>query len=141
MRPDIVEKLQTIRKRLSEQEGEAWGPESAVDTDHQDGAAGEGGAENVSDINDTFIDYMLSIAGSVEDEFEIDSEGAVDFVFDIADQLAADGTLPVIPDENDLAGTAEWLGKAKSLGFGEMVLSILDAQANGEDSESDDEEE
>lgn len=141
MRADIVEKLQSIRKKLAEQGGEAWGPESEVDTDHEDSAAGEGGADNVSDVNDTLIDYMLSIAGSLEDEFELDSDTAIDMVFDIADQLGNDGTLPFIPDESDLEGTALWLGMAKTMGFGEMVLGIAESTFADEESDEDSEEE
>lgn len=139
MRSDIVEKLQSIRKRLAEQDEEAWGPDSDVETDHEGGKAGEGGAENVSDINDTLIDYMLSIAGSLEDEFDMDGDTALDMVFDIADQLGEDGTLPYMPEEDDLAGTAEWLGRAKMMGFGEMVLGIAESMLSGEESEDEEE--
>lgn len=135
MRADIVEKLQSIRKRLAEQDEEAWGPDSSVETDHEQSKAGEGGADNVSDVNDVLIDYMLSIAGSLEDEFEIDGDDAVDMVFDIADQLGEDGTLPYIPDEEDLAGTAEWVGRAKMMGFGEMVLGIAESMIEGTEEE------
>lgn len=123
----IASKLEALRKRLSEQE-EAWGPDSEVETDHETGEAGEGGAENVSDINDTLIDYMLSIAGSVYENFDVDEDEAIDFVYDVADQLGEDGTLPFIPEEDDLAGTATWLGTAKMMGFGELVFSLAENQ-------------
>ena len=123
----IASKLEALRKRLSEQE-EAWGPDSEVETDHETGEAGEGGAENVSDINDTLIDYMLSIAGSVYENFDVDEDEAIDFVYDVADQLGEEGTLPFIPEEDDLAGTATWLGTAKTMGFGELVLALAENQ-------------
>ena len=121
----IAAKLEALRKRLSEQD-EAWGPDSNIETDHEAGEAGEGGAENVSDINDTLIDYMLNLAGSVTDSYDVDEDEAIDFVFDVADQLGEEGSLPFIPDETDLAGTAAWLGTAKTMGFGDMVLAIAD---------------
>lgn len=121
----VATKLEALRRRLVEQD-EAWGPDSEVDTDHEAGKAGEGGAENVSDVNDTLINYMLSVAGSVADSYDASDDEAVDFVFDIADQFGEDGTLPFIPEEDDLAGTAEWLGKAKIMGFGELVLAVAD---------------
>lgn len=125
----VSQKLEGIRKRIAEMEGEAWGPASAVtDTENGEGEAGEGGAENVSDINDTLINYMLDIAAGIADEYDLDADNAVDYVFDAADAIAEEGSLPFIPDEEDLAGTAEWLGKAKMLGFGDMVGALACAQ-------------
>jgi len=128
MTVSISQKLEGIRKRLAEREGEAWGPDSAVDTEHQDGEAGTGEAENVSDVNDVLIGYMLDIAAGVEENYDLDPEAAVDFVFDAADAVAEEGSLPFIPDEEDLVGTAEWIGKAKIMAFGDMVMAIADTQ-------------
>ena len=124
----VSQKLESIRKRLAEKEGEAWGPDSAVDTEHNDGEAGEGGAENVSDVNDALLSYMLDIAAGIADEYDLEPDSAVDFVFDAADSVAEEGSLPFLPDEEDLVGTAEWLGKAKIMAFGDMVMAIADTQ-------------
>jgi|GEM_PF-2959688 hypothetical protein len=124
----VSQKLAGIRKRLAEMEGEAWGPESEIDTEHGEGEAGTGGAENVSDVNDVLIDYMLDIAAGIEDAYDLDSESAVDFVFDAADAVAEEGSLPFLPPEDDLVSTAEWIGKAKIMAFGDMVMAIADAQ-------------
>jgi len=128
MTVSISQKLEGIRKRLAEREGEAWGPDSAVDTEHQDGEAGTGEAENVSDVNDVLIGYMLDIAAGVEEEYDLDPEAAVDFVFDAADSVAEEGSLPFIPSEDDLVATAEWIGKAKIMAFGDMVMAIADTK-------------
>ena len=134
MNGSVSQKLEGIRKRLMEMEGEAWGPGSpAADGEHDDSKAGSGGAENVSDINDHLLDYMLGIAASVEEDFDLEPDSAVDFVFDAADSIAEEGSLPFIPDEEDLAGTAEWLGKAKIMGFGDMVMAIADSEFSEDD--------
>jgi hypothetical protein len=123
----VSQKLAGIRKRLAEMEGEAWGPESGAETEHQDGEAGTGEADNVSDVNDVLISYMLDIAAGIEDAYDLDSESAVDFVFDAADAVAEEGSLPFLPPEDDLVSTAEWIGKAKIMAFGDMVMAIADS--------------
>lgn len=128
MTPSVSAKLEGIRKRLMEVDTEAWGPDSAVDTEHQDGEAGVGGADNVSNVNDNLIDYMLSIAATIADEHDLDADDAVDFVFDSADSIAEEGSLPFIPPDDDLVGTAEWIGKAKIMAFGEMVCALANSE-------------
>lgn len=132
MQTELNAKLAALRKRLSENE-EAWGPDSELETDHAEGQAGEGGAENVSDVNDVFDNFILGILDSVLAEYDMDEDEAIEYVFDVAASLEEDGTLPPIPDDEDLAGTAEWVGKAASMGFGEMVLSMLEADAEAEE--------
>lgn len=137
MQQDIAKKLESLRKRLTEMEDAvAWGPESAAEisaeTDVADGKAGESGAENVSDVNDSFDDFMLGIAASLQDEYELSSDEAFEFIFDVAASLSEDGSLPEIPEEEDLAGTAEWLGKAKSMGFGDLVSAALEGMLEEE---------
>lgn len=127
MQSEIAKKLEAIRRTLGEQS--AWGPESSFDSDHEKGKAGVSGADNVSDVNDTFYAYLDGIVGSILDEYEMSEEEAVDYVFGVAEDLEADNTLPPMPDEGDLEATAVWLGKAKSMLFGELVLSALDAEA------------
>ena len=132
MTVSISQKLTGIRKRIMEMEGAAWGPDRSIDTDHNDGEAGSGEAENVSDVNDVLINYMLDIAAGLEEDYDLDPEAAVDFVFDAADSVAEEGSLPFIPEEDDLVSTAEWVGKAKIMAFGDMVMAIADSQF-GED--------
>jgi len=129
----INRKLEEIRQRLMDEGEEAWGPHSAQDTDHAGGEPGEGGATNVSDINDVFTEFMLSIAASLEETFGLDEDDAIEYVFDAADAIAEEGSLPFIPDEEDLAETAEWLGKAKSMGFGDLVLAMADSELGEEE--------
>lgn len=128
----ISQKLAGIRKRIMEQEGEAWGPDSDIDTEHQGGEAGTGEADNVSDINDVLVDYMLDIAAGLEEIYDLEPDSAVDFVFDAADAVAEEGSLPFLPPEDDLVATAEWIGKAKIMAFGDMVKAIADSQLGGD---------
>lgn len=123
MQSKISQQLEQLRKTLSEQaEGE-----SVVD-----GEAGEGGAENVSDVNDNFYAYIDGIVGSILDEYDVDEEEAVDYVFAVADDLAQAGDLPEIPAEDDLVATAEWMGKATSMLFGELVLAAVESEFSEE---------
>lgn len=123
MQSKISQQLEQLRKTLSEQaEGESVA----------DGEAGEGGAENVSDVNDNFYAYIDGIVGSILDEYDVDEEEAVDYVFAVADDLAQAGDLPEIPAEDDLVGTAEWLGKASSMLFGELVLAAVESEFSEE---------
>lgn len=141
MKPELSAKLESIRRRLvemnadelPEQGDEAWGPDSETEGEAAQSAAGEGEAENVSDINDTFDAYVFSIVDSVLEEYEADEEAILDIVFDVAASLAEDGSLPEIPEESELQATAEWLGKAKSMGFGDLVMAVIEAEAEEAD--------
>lgn len=134
MKAEITQQLARIRRTLSEGD-EAWGPDSGDSTEHGEGEAGEGGAENVSDVGDTFAAYISGILDSVLEEYEVEEEDALDYIFGVASSLEEDGTLPPIPDEEDAEATAIWLGKAKSLLFGELVLASLEAEVEGAESE------
>lgn len=140
MKASISEKLVEIRKRLTEADDAAWGPDSEVSGDAAEGEAGEGGAENVSDVGDVFDAYVLSIVGSILDEYEMDEEEAVSVFFDVAASLEEDGSLPEIPDEGDEQATAEWVGAAKMMGFGDLVLATLEAEEEESDEEESEEE-
>lgn len=133
MKPQITERLSAIRKYLSEEE-EAWGPESDFDSKVADDAmAGTSGAVNVSDVEDTFDTYVLSIVDSVLEEYDADEEDLVALVFDVAASCEEDGSLPPIPDEGDDAGVAAWVGKAKTMGFADLVFAAIDAEAEDEE--------
>lgn len=131
MRQDLNEKLEALRARLMEDE-EAWGPESSFE-DEMEVAAGEGEAINDDEVEDVLIDYMLSVAEGLCADYEMDMEDAVEMVFDIADQLAEEGSLPFIPEEGDSVAVAEWVGKAKTMGFGELAQSLCDSLMGEED--------
>lgn len=133
MRQDIVEKLEELRARLVEQaEESAWGPDSEPDSD-MEAEAGEGEAKNDDEVEEVLIDYMLDVAEGICDDYEMDLDDAVEMVFDVADQLAEEGSLPFIPPEEDAAAVAEWVGKAKTMGFGDMVQAMCDSMFSEED--------
>lgn len=133
MRKDIQERLEALVSKMTEGE-EAWGPTSDVSDDES--AAGEGGAENVSTIDNAFDSYILGIVASILEEYELDEEEAIDYVFYVADDLAEQGELPTIPEGEDPQETAEWLGKAQSMLFAELVMAALESEA-GEDGDED----
>jgi hypothetical protein len=135
---EITAKLERLRKRLSEGE-EAYGPESdtrssaAIAADNADAdVGGTGGAENVSPLDAMVDDYIGEIAAAILDEYEMSEEDAIDIVMSTADDLAADDTLPPLPEYGDEAGAALWLGSAKSYLFAEFVMQAVEAMAEEE---------
>lgn len=75
-------------------------------------------------LEDEFDDYMDSVLGAVLDAYEDeDEESAVDYILEIADELAEEGILPPFPDEDSTSEeVAEWVGAAQSAGFAGMVI-------------------
>lgn len=132
MSNNITELVSKLRESLAE-------AEEAESFSHDDSEAGEGEAENISDVNDALDDYILSIADSLLDEYDIDADEAVDFVFDVVASLEEEGTLPPLPDESEEVAVAEWLGKATTMGFGELVLAAMESSMGEEDSEEESE--
>ena len=128
MRSELTAKLEALRKRLHESD-EAWGPESQTDAAYEDGEAGDGGATNVSDAGDALDAYLLGIVDSIISEWDINEDDAIDIVFDVAASLEEDGSLPPMPEAEDAQGSAEWLGKAATMGFAELVLASIEADA------------
>lgn len=142
MQPELNAKLEKLRQRLMEMHGNtsaaegdetAWGPDDMDDDDHLDAsAAGDGGAVNASEVNDVFEDYLLSIMDSILEDFDMNDEDLMDVIFDVAASCAEDGSLPEMPAEGDLSGTAEWVGKARSLGFSDLVYAVVESDAESE---------
>jgi len=126
MNAQVNEVLGQIRAHLDER----WGPEDDPTSAAAAGAApGDLGATNPSDVMDAFDLYIGGIVERLMANYEMTDEEALDFVFEVADEKAADGTLPPIPDEEDAEGTALWVGKAKTIAFGGEVLKAAHAQA------------
>ena len=121
MTPQINAVLDEIRLRLEN----AFGPELAnatTDDSHNTGAAGEGEAENVSDIGDSFDQYLNDMISSLETA-GFDEDTAIGLVFDVADELAEEGLLPPFPEDDSTDQMlAAWLGKAKSVGLQARVI-------------------
>ena len=106
--------LRKIRTRLEE-----MSPNS-----HMSGEPGIGGAVNITDIHDDFDRYLYDIVSKLVVEFSMDESGAVSLMRQAADEAAQAGLLPPVPDQGADQATAEWLGKAKSLGFGGYVMRL-----------------
>jgi hypothetical protein len=139
MLSEINNKLAQLRKRMVVESEEAFGPDSdamsaaasaAEDADVEMG--GEGGAENVSPLDALVDDYIGEIVASILDEYEMSEEEALDLVMTVADDLAADNTLPPLPDYGDEAGSATWLGASKAYLFGDFVMQAVESLASEE---------
>jgi hypothetical protein len=125
MNAQINDILGQIGQHIEEQ----WGPEDQPETTAAaDAAPGDLGATNPSDVQDAFDLYIDGIVERLMANYEMTSDDAVDFIFGVADEFAADGRLPPIPEDDE--GTALWVGKAKTLAFGGEVLKAARAQAD-----------
>lgn len=101
---------------------EAWGPDSQVRSTGG-GTPGSSGAENSSNVWDAFDLFVGEIVDDLLEEYEGDEESMLDFVLEIADELAAAGRMPPVPsDEDDPQAVARWLGVAGTMGFERAVL-------------------
>jgi len=117
MFPSVSQHLSAIRKALGE--AEAIEPISS----EADPQPGEFGAPNADPIVDRVDAYLWDIVDSLTTAYEVDEDDALDFVLGVADDMAAEGSLPELPDENAPTSLqAEWLGVASTSGFGNMVL-------------------
>jgi len=122
----VVDLLTKIRHKVEMKMESAWGPEAVDQPDSstaKNAFAGDGGAENPTDVNDALNMYLVNIVDRLMDEFEMGEDEAADFIFSCADELAEDGDLPPMPED----GAADqevsvWMGKAHTLGFIGYVL-------------------
>ena len=77
----------------------------------------------VEDLEMEFDDYMDSVLGAVLDEYDVDEDDAVDYIIEIADELADDGLLPYFPDEDSTSEEiTDWVAAAQSAGFAGLVI-------------------
>ena len=123
MTPQINTVLDTIRRKM---EGmEAFGPEipGVMPGSNNASLPGDGGADNITDIEDTFDMFLSDIIDLLMFDSDIGEDEAADFIFYMADSMADEGMLPPMPDDGaDEEELAAWMGKAKSIGFSNRVL-------------------
>jgi len=128
--------LTQIRRRLAEEDGAAWGPEDEQPVvGHLEGEPGdnETGADNVSDLGDVLDKYLSGIVSALMSSHDLSEDEAFEYIVDVADDLAAQGTLPALPDDDsDLEAYAAWYGQANSVKFDAYVMTA----ANRDFSES-----
>jgi hypothetical protein len=87
-------------------------------------------------VQDELDSYLMGIKDGIMQQYEVESEDALDFVFEKADSLAAQGSLPPLPDDDsDEAAVVEWLAAARSIGFAAFVMEQADAEAQAGDNE------
>jgi hypothetical protein len=136
----LLEQMRTQLKARAENDDAAWGPDS--EPSGPEGEPGALGAENEPDVWQAFDMYIGEMVDDLMEEYELDEDGALDFIFDIADTAAAEGKLPAIPmdDPDDADAVAAWLGAAGSAGFERMVLDAAEAEASEGDEDSEDTE-
>jgi hypothetical protein len=96
----------------------------------------DGSPENESDVWETMDAYLSGILDSMLEAYEMTDSEALEFVFEVAEMLASDDKLPAFPDDNaDEASVAEWMGKAKTLGFAQAVLDQAERESEDETEE------
>lgn len=79
--------------------------------------------EDDVDVEDALNNYLDDIADALID-MGYDEDEAVDLVLDVADEMAEDGLMPPLPDEDaPLEDVALWLGTAATVGFGPEVMA------------------
>jgi hypothetical protein len=136
MTPEMNTLLEQMRTQLkTEAEGDAaWGPDA--EPEGPEGEPGESGAETESDVWEAFDRYIGDMVDDLMAKYELDENGALDFIFTVADDAAAEGRVPEIAVDDDPQGVAEWLAQAGSAGFERMVLdAAIEASEGAEDSE------
>ena len=91
------------------------------------------GAYNKTEVQGEMDSYLLSIKDGLVQHFEIEPDDALDFVFECADDMAAEGILPPLPDDDaadeDLVA---WMNAAKSQGFAQYVQDSAEQEAMSE---------
>ncbi len=98
--------------------------------DSSDAEGGDLGAVNPSDALEAFEDFLSGIADGLLAEFDIDEDEAIDFVFDVADDMAEEGLLDPMPEGDDPKALGLWIGHATSAGFGLEVMKLANEMAD-----------
>lgn len=114
MEKNITERLNALRSHLEEQEF----------------AAGELDALNDTTIADDVDAYFNEMIDQLTANYDVSDDEAMDFIFDVADEMAEEGLLPEMPDDDDDEALAAWLGTAKT-----AALHIHVAEAARESAE------
>lgn len=115
METNITGSLTAIRTHLEEA---AWGPEAATQTRDQQASAGELDAVNDTTISDDVDAYFNEMIDQLLQAYDTTEDEAIEFVFDVADEMAEEGLIPAVPDEDaDDEELALWLGQAKTAGL------------------------
>ena len=129
MNHEINVLLQEVRERLAEVDA----PDP--DMHAMDAEPGDLEAENPSEAADDLVKYLERIQDKLLDSFEIDEDTALEFIFSVAGILKDEGLIPPIPKIDDPEVLiSEWLGAAKSIGFGaEVFQAAEDIAYDGEE--------
>lgn len=121
MNSQINSVLEKIRQKLDES---AWGPDIGDNPDdtHASSTAGEGGAHNVSDVEDALDMYLSGMVDNLMAQYDTTDEEAANVVFACIDKLVSSGKLPEMPDEDATEDqVAIWIGKAATSGLQRIV--------------------
>jgi hypothetical protein len=88
---------------------------------------GEGDLDALSSAGEMFMSYIADLATDIAGQFGISDDEALDAVLTVADDLAASGQLPDVPDV-DSAGDEEmstWTGAAKTADLARRVIEFV----------------
>jgi hypothetical protein len=100
------------------------GDRASLEEMHVHSTPGTGGANNISDVEDSFDQYVGDIVDALAVDYDASEEAALACMREAIDELVSIGALPPVPGADDPEGTAMWLGKAKSAGLGGYVRKI-----------------
>jgi len=130
MNRSINDLLTAIRGKL-EEGAEASGPSGTKPGKHATGgSAGSFQADNVIDTEDALEAYVVEILSNLLDLYELDEDDAMEFIFDVADALVDEDLLPPFPEDDDSdKAKAAWLGTAKTIGFGAIVMQTAEDES------------
>jgi hypothetical protein len=103
-------------------------PDNAPDGDPATG--GDGGVNNDDSAEEAFYAFLMDTVASVMANFETTEDDALGFLEDFADECAASGDMPPLPDPE--IGTAEefstWAAAAVTFGFGTQLIQYISSQ-------------
>lgn len=89
------------------------------------------GSEDLSAAGEMFMSYIADLTSEIAGQLDISEDDALDAVLTIADDLAASGDIPEMPDVDE-AGDEEmstWTGAAKTVGLGRRVIEFVSSAA------------
>lgn len=87
-------------------------------------------ADNESDVWEAMEGLMNEVLDALVADYDNSEDEFLDLIFMVADDLAAEGKLPAFPeDDASDEAVAEWLGKARTVGFTKCVLKAAQEQA------------
>jgi hypothetical protein len=125
MTPQVTTLVESIRARM-----ETRMRDLGFLHEGDDGAEpGELGAQNPDDVLNAFVAYVGGIADALLAEYEMSDDEAIDFVFGVAADMAAEGLLAPLPEGDDPDSLSLWMGQASTAGLAVVVMKAAEDSA------------